>query len=176
MEQETSPSANARASRYRSIAVVLLLALILGGWYFTRDASYRYQFAPGENVQNWDFQGAYTGKPDLEQRAREEVTRLEEHLGDETDTETDYAIYVSLANQYRLLGDGEGEFTQLKKALAIDSETTGLAWHNLGYLLAERGALRSARDAFARAAHAQPQILQYHTAYLEFLTENFKDE
>src|SRR3989344_9088271 len=107
---------------------ILLIFLVAGGWWYSqRDAGYAHQFIEEESV-TWDFQGAYEGNAELEEKARNEIARLEGLIDNEEDDNTDYAVYVSIANQYDLLGDGENEYAYLKKALAIDPEHTGLAW------------------------------------------------
>jgi hypothetical protein len=160
------------------IGLVVVALIAAGGWYLYsyKSANFNHEFAGSESVESWDFQGAYTGKAELEQKAHDEIARLEDLIGNEEDGSTDYTIYVSIANQYDLLGDGESEYKYLKKALAIDAEMTGLAWHNLGVLLARLDARESARDAYARAAKAQNQMVGYQSAYFEYLTENFPED
>jgi len=168
-----------QTNRNRTIVIGLaLVALLFGGawWYLHTNSGYPHQFVGGESVQSWDFRGAYTGQPDSEQKGQDEIARLKDLLGKEDDEHTDYSIFVGIAGQYDLLGDGKNEYEYLKKALAIDAEGTGLAWHNMGNLLAHVDALQSARDAFARAAKAQSQQIQYQSVYLEFTTENFPDD
>ncbi len=159
-------------------ALIVLLAGIGAWYYFMRPATplYTHEFTAGESISTWGFQGAYTGKAELESRAQTEIDRLTDLIGVEGDEATDYTIYISIANQYHLLGDGAQEYEYLKRALGIDAEITGLAWHNLGTLLAQLGAPQSARDAYARAVKAQGQQINYQSRYLEFLTQNFKDD
>ena len=146
-------------------AVALLLGL--GAWWYTaQPASYDFEFVAGEEVVSWNFQGAYTGNPELEARAEAEIGRLKGLFGQEG--YTDYELYISIANQYGLLGDGKGEYDYLTRALAIDSEATGLAWHNMGKLLERLGALKTARIAYDNMVKAQP-VIQYQTERLEFL-------
>jgi tetratricopeptide (TPR) repeat protein len=127
----------------------------------------------GDTVASWNFPGAYTGHADLEEKARAEIVRLENLLGKKE--YTDYILFVSIANQYDLLGDGAKELEYLRYALALDATTTGLAWHNTGQLFARLGALRSARHALEQAVLAQP-IMQYHQALLDLLLHSFPDD
>lgn len=170
------PTEISSKTRIIGVGIVLVLLAIGAWWYFASGSSYRYDFAEGETVTSWQFPGAYTGNAELEGKARDEITRLKGLLGVEGDDTTDYALYVSIANQYNLLGDGETEYAYLKKALAIDSETTGLAWYNLAVLLDRLNAPKTALDAYARAMRAQSQQLQYQSAYLEFYTEHFPED
>ena len=119
-----------------------------------------------DTIVSWNFPGAYTGNAELTAKAMAEVARLTDLLG--TGTYSDYILYVSIANEYGLQGDGANEFAYLKKALAIDSEKTGLAWHNAGQLFARLGAYRTARTALERAVLAEP-VPHYERALTDFL-------
>jgi len=156
-------------TQYRFVIVGSLAIVILGvgaWWYTSRPAMYPFEFVAGEEVTSWDFQGAYTGQAEFEEKGRTDITRLKELFGQEG--YTDYELYVSLANQYELLGDGRGAYDNLLRAIAIDPENTGLAWHNLGKLLERFGAYESARIAYDAMVDAQP-ILQYQNVRVEFL-------
>ena len=164
------------SNRSRNISIGLIAVLLIGAgvyWYTQKSSGYSYHLAQGEKITNWQFQGAYTGNADLEKRAHDEIDRLQGFVGKGPDT--DYSYYISIANQYDLLGDGKSEYSYLQKALAIDAMHTGLAWSNVAALFERLGALSSARDAYKRAANAQASP-QYITAYLEFLTERFPHE
>lgn len=174
-------------NKYNIIALIIVAIFVFGGaayWYYQQNTDSQGQSLAGESISDWEslvrksvseweFQGAYSGDHELETKAKNEITRLEELVG--SGEETDYSYYVSIAGQYGYLGDGEKEYEYLRKALAIDSETTGLAWHNMGSLMARLGAKEAARSAYARAMKAQP-IPQYITAYLEYLTQNFPED
>src|SRR3989344_3359787 len=123
------------------IALLLIVASAL--WWILRPApvpTFNLQMAEGEQVQSWDFKGAYTGNPELETKATAEIQRLTGLIG--SGEYPDYTVYVSIANQYDLLGDGENELAYLEHALALDATTTGLAWNNAGALFARLGARR----------------------------------
>ena len=167
------PMPTEQRNRSTTILIGCIVIAVLAGtgvWYYASGKSYQYSLAAGETIQNWSFVGAYNGNDELEKRAHDEITRLQGFVGKGPDT--DYSYYISIANQYNLLGDGKSEYAYLQKALAIDSEHTGLAWSNVAALFERLGALSSARDAYKRAANAQASP-QYITAYLEFLTEHF---
>lgn len=172
----TSLCYNARPMANKLILGALALLIILAGgwWYMTqRDV---FSVVSGDSIQSWDFQGSYKDGGANEKKARDEIARLEEGLKDAAVEPTDYILYVGIANQYVLLGDGKSAFKNLNKALAIDSEKTGLAWHNMGVLMERLGAINTARIAFSRAVDAQPHIDMYHTAYLAFLTKYFSED
>jgi len=161
----------------RWIGIVGIFVVIIAGivvWQFggihshieTPAPSFPVALASGDEIASWNFIGAYTGQPELEQKAAAEVERLTGLLG--TGEYTDYTLYVSIANQYDLIGDGTNELASLEKALAIDSTQTGLAWHNIGQLFARIGAYQTARAAFERAVDAQP-TQQYEQALADFV-------
>lgn len=123
-----------------------------------------------DTIASWSFKGAYTGNETLVAKANSEIARLTDLLG--TGEYTDYILYVSIANQYDLLGDGANEFAYLKKALALDSTQTGLAWYNAGHLLTRLGAYATARTAFERAVAAE-LVPQYSQALTDFLEAHY---
>lgn len=131
---------------------------------------------PADTIASWNFSGVYAGNAELEAKARENITRLTGLLGKKDSGSTDYELYVSIANTYDLLGDGEREYKALSQALAIDSTTTGLAWNNAASLMLHLGALHTARTAYERMIAAQPQYISYQTTYLNFLTANFASD
>jgi len=131
-----------------------------------------FSLVQGDVVSDWNFVGAYTPGSENAMKAYEDIKKFEKLL--DTGEMTNYIIYVGIASIYELLGDGENEYIYLGKALAIDSKTTGLAWHNMGKLLEKVGAYKSALIAYTNAVVAQP-ISQYQLARLEFLEKNMPD-
>lgn len=123
----------------------------------------------GERVSSWGFPSALADGGVQEAKVYKEIQRLTTLIGNQEQEPTDYIVYVSIANQYRVLGDGQNVYQYLVKALDIDWEKTGLAWHNMGQLLKELGTLKSARAAFEHAIKAEPYIQQYHLSYIDFL-------
>lgn len=129
--------------------------------------------AKGDTIASWDFKGAYAGNAELAAKAKAEIERLSGLIG--KGQYSDVTLYVGIANQYDLLGDGKREYDTLANAIKA-SETLGLPWHNLGVLMARLGALRTARAAYGNAAFLQPELKFYHYAYLDFLTERMSDD
>ena len=161
----------------RFIVGGILVAFAVGAaWiFFQRSASAPLPLALGDSVASWDFRGVYLDGGTLEDKARSEIARLKNLLG--SGEFTDYEIYVSIANQYELLGDGGNAYAYLGKAIREDSaDNTGLAWYNLGVLLSRLGALQTARIAYEKATLIEPQISFYHYAYIEFLIQNMKND
>ncbi len=169
-----------RNSKNTAIIVSIFVVLAVGAWWYTHRVSYILPLASGDSVASWDFQGARKDGGTLEKGAKDEIARLEALLGGDqsglNDDPTDYSLYVGIAAQYDGLGDGANERVYLEKALAIDSIKTGLAWHNLGSLMSRLGAYETARIAYTKAAEAQPKIINYHIARIQFLIDHFASD
>lgn len=150
------------------IAVVVIAVASIVVWksnYFRPVPSYPFAMGNGEQVASWNFKGAYTGNAELTAKANTEIKRLKGLFGGKEFS--DYILDVSIANQYDLQGDGANEFLYLKRALALDSDKTGLAWYNLGQLLGRLGAYQSARMALEKAVTVEP-LAQYGLALKDF--------
>jgi hypothetical protein len=128
--------------------------------------------AKGDTVASWDFVGAYTNSPELIVKADAEIKRITDLLG--SGTYPDMAIYVGIANQYELIGNGKKQYDFLIQAVRDGGTTSGLPWHNLGVLMERLGALETARIAYEKSTLVQPQFKFYHYAYLEFITKQMK--
>ncbi|RJQ34191.1 hypothetical protein C4556_03075 [Candidatus Parcubacteria bacterium] len=167
----TEDTSLATSSPWRNIALgaAALIILGLGAWWMWGGSSSQHPFPlqPGERVASWELEGSHNDDGELEAGARAEIARLEGMLG--KGEEPDYILYVGIANQHHLLGDGKKEYEYLGRALTEDADKTGLAWHNMGQLLARLGALESAKVAFENAIQAESHIIQYHRAYIDFL-------
>lgn len=130
--------------------------------------------AKGDNIASWNFKGVYTDNPELVTKAKEEIKRLSDLIG--KGTYTDMALYVGIANQYELLGEGSPEYDYLGRAIEAGGTASGLPWHNLGVLMERLGALETARVAYEKATLIQPEMKFYHYAYFEFLTTRMKED
>lgn len=162
---------------YRIGGVVVVALLVIGGiwWYRAAQVPIALSVAPEDTIVSWDFKGAYTGDTALTAKAEAEIARLKGLLGE--GMYTDYELYVSIANEYRLLGKGKEEYNYLNRAIAKDvGNNTGLAWNNMGVLFEKLGALHTAREAYKKAPAIQSQVLQYHLAYLAFLVAHFPED
>lgn len=147
--------------------IVVGLALLLWPYStrFVERETYPFSLAAGDSIVSWSFQGAYTDKPELVKKAGDEIARIKGLFG--TKGASDYELYVSIANQYGLMGDGANEWLYLRKALAVDSVNTGLAWYNAGVLMDRLGAYNTARYSYQKAAEVQA-IGQYINAAQEY--------
>jgi len=167
-ENPTAEGPSSASSRNIALGAAVLIILGLGTWWMWGSSpAHPFPLQPGERIASWELEGSHNDGGELEARAHAEIARLEGMLG--KGEEADYILYVGLANQYHLLGDGKKEYEYLGRALTEDADHTGLAWHNMGQLLARLEVLESAKVAFERAIAAEPHIIQYHRAYIDFL-------
>lgn len=131
--------------------------------------------AKGDSIASWTFKGAYTDNPELVVKAENEIKRLSGFLA--AATSSYMIIAVGIANQYELLGDGKKQYEYLERAIRADTNvTSGLPWHNLGVLMERLGALETARVAYEKSTIIQPELKQWHYAYLEFITTRLKGD
>lgn len=164
------------------IVGVGIFVVALGWWFFAHNATpqqaqieekpFSFDLVEGEVIPSWNFKGAYTANAQLEAQALATIKKDEGLFGKGY---TDYELYISISNQYNLLGDGAKEYEYLKKALAIDAEYSGLAWHNLSVLMQRLGACKTARVAADNAVKAQPMLAHFQ-ARLYLLEQCFPDD
>lgn len=128
----------------------------------------------GDTITLWSFVSAYANNSELVAKAYAEISRLLALIG--KGTFSDMSLYVAVANQYELLGEGKQEYDYLILAVKAGGATSGLPWHNLGVLMERLGALQTARVAYETATIVQPQFKQWHFAYLEFITTRLKGD
>lgn len=160
---------------YMGGCALLAVIAVLSWFLYQQSVQHPLPLVDGDIVISWNFDGAYLDGGILEAKAKEEIKRLKGLLN--SDEFTDYEIYVSISNQYELLGDGKNAYNYLGKAIKEDiSNNTGLAWHNAGVLLSRLGALDTARIAYEKATIFEQQVYQYHYAYLEFLIQKKKED
>lgn len=129
--------------------------------------------AKGDTIASWNFKGVYSDNPELMTKAAVEIKRLLNLIG--KGTYPDMSLYVGIANQYELLGDGKQQYDYLGRAIGVSGGGSGLPWHNLGVLMERLGALETARVAYEKSTFIQPEFKFYHYAYLEFLVARMKD-
>ena len=159
------------------VAIGILVAVLAGAWVlFNRSAApIMLPVAKGDSVASWYFTGAYSNNSELEAKAQAEIADMRSLIGNSEEF-TDYQLYIQIATQYELLGDGAQAYAFLNKAAAIDPVHTGLAWANLGELMERLGAFNTGRIAYAKAVEAQSSVMGYHTARLAFLIQHFSND
>ena len=157
-----------------TIAVIAIAASAYY-WYSLMPKS-GFSLDSADRIASWELPATHKDDGPLEKGVNEEIARLNEHLEDDKTEPPDYQLYVGLANQYSLLGDGKRAYDYLQKALALDSDKTGLALHNMGILLERLGAYESAREALQQAVDVQPHIDAYHAALIRFLMAHYGED
>ncbi|MFA5942755.1 MAG: tetratricopeptide repeat protein [Candidatus Paceibacterota bacterium] len=139
----------------------------------SRPTAHPLSLVGSDQVASWSFKGAYAGNPELMVKAEAEITRLSDLVGE--GTYPDVTLFVGIAGQYELLGDGRQAYDYLGRAVRA-GETTALPWHNLGVLMERLGAYKTARVAYERATILQPELKAWQYAYIEFLILRMKDD
>lgn len=159
----------------RVFYVIIGAALVGAGWFYLAQSAVPepLPLAAEDTITSWEFSGSHNDDGPLEEKVRADIKRLKDLLG--SGTFTDYALFVSIAQKYEALGDGRKTYEYLSRALEVDAELTGLAWHNLAVLLSRLGAPHTARIAYEKAASVQPYP-SYQSAYLNFLVTEFPDD
>ena len=158
-----------------NVIIWSIVALIIGGvvWFgFLREEN-PFPIDSRDIITSWELTNIYADDAEGTRRVEENIKRLKGEIGKKENTE--YELYVSIANEYKLLGDGKQSYNYLEKALAVDNDRTSVAWHNIGIVLRDLGAIHSARTAFRSAYEIQP-LPTYKMAYERFLAEYFPDE
>lgn len=119
-----------------------------------------------DHISSWEWQGAYQDqRANVEQTIRDMQNQIGEN-GQDT-----YDLYVGIASEYELLGDGKNSYRYLSKAIAKDKKR-GIAYLNMGHLMAELGAFETARKAYTEAAKVEPDNPIYQSALQAFLAEH----
>lgn len=162
-----------RAKKKMIIGGVIVALLALGAglaWYQheKKDAVPAFPINSADTISSWSFQGAYTGNATLEAQANADIAHLTSLLG--KGQYDDYDLYNGMGNDYLLLGDGRSAYSEYNKAISIHSDK-GLVYTNVGHLMNLLGANQTAADAYAKAVHVEPSVLEYHLARLDFLTK-----
>lgn len=123
-----------------------------------------------DKVKIGDFKGSYTGSETLIKQANADIKNLTSLLGKKK--YDDYSLYNGIANDYSSLGKGELAYKNYNRSIRIHPNK-GLAYVNLAHLMDQLGAYYTAADAYAKAVHVEPSVVDYHVARLTFLTRQF---
>ncbi len=145
--------------------IALLLTPIIVG--MTRDAGY--PLAPEDTISSWNLSPAYPGDTARNTQIKNEITRLSEQAEKEgTDR---YDLYVGIASQYQLLGDGKSAHRYLSDAVKL-APSRALAYFNIGHLMEQLGALTTARRAYQQAVNTEPNDPLYTESLKAFTTRH----
>lgn len=151
---------------FMALCVVIILGIVLIAIpVFVGSGASGYPLAAGETVASWKLSGAGTNVA----VTNKEIARLKGLIGKAG--VPDYDLYVGIASEYELLGDGKTAYQYFSKAIAVDP-SRGLAYYNLGHLLEGLGALKTARSAYEAAAKAEPTVSVYQEAVTQFDTRH----
>ena len=148
-----------------ALAVILVGGGIFAIWYKTKVPT-MLPLSTKDTISSWTFPGVGAGDAAQSEKAKKEIERLQNLFDKEQFS--DYELYISIANQYELLGDGKKTYEYLNKAAAV-APSSGLAWYNMAQLMTRLGAYHTAQMAFEKAIHSEFNAIFYHTAYIEFL-------
>ncbi|MBI5406055.1 hypothetical protein HY972_03425 [Candidatus Kaiserbacteria bacterium] len=162
--------------KYWVIAGIGLFAAVLaaGGWsYYAKTRAPAFPINASDTIASWSFKGAYTGNDVLVARANADIAHLIGLLGKgEYD---DYDLYLGIANDYGLLGDGKAAYRYYNRSIRVHPGK-GLAYMNIAHLMDELGAYHTVADAYTAGVQAEPGMLEYHIERLTFLTERFASD
>ncbi|MEK7602604.1 MAG: hypothetical protein AAB472_03930 [Patescibacteria group bacterium] len=142
-------------------AAFLLLPLIAG--MPTRGG---YPVASSDHISSWSWQGMYAHTSEKQREVTKELNTLKELLG--KGGMDDYDLYVGIATEYELLGDGTHSYQYLSKAITDDPKR-GLAYMNMGHLMETLGAFTTARTAYEAAVSAEPNNTVFKASRDAFL-------
>ena len=156
------------------VAVLVLVILGAGVWYY--EAKIRVAEFPihaGEIVSAWSFKGAYSGNDTLIAQANVDIAKLAALLG--KGQYDDYDLYIGIANDYALMGNGTVAYANYNRAIHRHPEK-GLAYADIAHLFDQLGAYDTAADAYAKAVAVEPTVLEYHLERLNYLTRQFPND
>ncbi len=157
-----------------SLAAVVVIGICAGMWYYTAyhaAAVTAFPINPQDTIASWNFKGAYAGNATLVQQAEAQQTKFTAELAAASSTRA-YDLYISIGNDANLLGDGKQAYDAYDKAASL-YPNQGLPYLNLGHLFDEIGAYYTAADAYAKAVHVEPGVLEFDVERLTFLTQQF---
>lgn len=156
--------------KYKKIIGIIVGIVFLGAiaWGFALGPS------PSNNVytldkallpQTWEFVGLYN-TPELIATTQKNIEDLKGRVN-ESGVNV-YDIYLSIAQQYALVGKGKEAYDYLLKAAKQDPGNS-LTFQTMGNLMESLKAYPAAEEAYKQATIVQPQILQNHLAFIGFL-------
>ncbi|XKT75382.1 MAG: hypothetical protein ACJKSS_01170 [Patescibacteria group bacterium UBA2103] len=121
---------------------------------------------------SWNFEGTHEASEQLTLQVENEIDRLKGLLG--TGEFPDYDIYVGIAGQYELLGEGKKSYEYLQKAI-VENEARSLAYSNMGTLLGKLGAKESAKIAYEMALDRDDTVTN-RINYIQHLEQYYTDD
>jgi len=154
------------------LALIVVLAIVgFAGYklYFEETGwptSSHFDLLEDPTTINWKFDAVTKDATSAEER-------IKQISGDSTIG--DYEKDLSLAEEYRLLGEGDLTYKYLLKAIDV-LPNKSLTYGNLGDLLEKVGAIDSARGAYERAVTVESQYPVNHSNLIQFYIRNYSDD
>jgi tetratricopeptide (TPR) repeat protein len=142
-------------------AMFLILPLVVG------TGVHGYTLSKADHISSWSWKGVYADGGTKQDTTTQQIASLKAELG----KGNDYNVYVGIASQYELLGDGKNAYVYLSKAIVYDPKQ-GLAYMNMGHLMEELGAFNTAHMAYDAAVAAEPNNSLYEGARQNFLVHH----
>jgi tetratricopeptide (TPR) repeat protein len=153
-----------------ALAVVLLGgALLLALPFLIGSGTKGYPIGTSDHISSWSWKGVYADGADKQASIEKQIKDLKAKVG--TKDANEYDIYVGIASQYELLGDGKNAYAYLNKAIAKNPKA-GLAYMNMGHLMEGLGAFATAHAAYDAAVAAEPNNLVFQAARQNFLVHH----
>ena len=144
--------------------IILVGALVWGFALGPSSNNNGFTLSKASLPQVWEFTGLYN-TPELTTTVQKNIETLKEKINEEgADV---YDIYLSIAQQYALVGKGEEAYGYLLKAAKQDPGNS-LTFQTMGNLMESLKAYTAAEEAYKQATIVQPQILQNHLALITF--------
>jgi len=144
-------------------ALLLLLPIIIGG------AAPSFPIASTDHISSWSWAGIYADGGDKQNQTKAEIERLKAMVG--KPAASTYDLYVGIASDYELLGDGKSSYSYLNRAIAQDPKRA-LAYMNMGRLMEDLGAFATAHAAYDKAVALEPTNPLYQAALQNFLVHH----
>jgi tetratricopeptide (TPR) repeat protein len=155
-----------RTRAWIAAAIIVIVIVAFAVWKYTQNAL-PFPVSASDHLTNWALplpQDAASSTP----RLSAQVSQFQAMLGG--GTYPNETIYVGIANDDILLGDGKAAYLAYEKAIAASS-SDALAYDDLGGLFARLYATSSAERAYAKAVALTPSQLLFQLSYLDYLAE-----
>lgn len=126
--------------------------------------------SPKDTLASWSFKGSHADGGTLERQVESQIASLKTKINETNPTVQE--IYISIANDYELLGDGKSAYNYFLQALNSKQryeQEDGMAWAGLGDLMQTLHAYYTAATAYGNAVKADPGEPSFHVARISFL-------
>ena len=128
-----------------------------------------FPISSSDHISSWNWTGVYKDGASKEAEVTNEIARLERMVGKER--VPIYDLFLGIASQYQLLGDGARSYVYLTKAMVLDGKR-GLAYLQMGQLMESLGAFATARTAYQKAVLLEPNNAIFVQAKSAFMTRH----